>query len=233
MFQESGLQNINLNNLTIIDGYESCHAMFLDAKYISNINVSSLTTALQYEAMRSFCARATSLTDADFSSLKILDGDLCCEYLFLNDTNLTTVSFPAFTNDTFGSRYTSQLRNMVQGITGCTIHFPKNLDPQTGSTTISSLTGYPNFNGTNTVLAFDLPPTNHLIGVNTVEYERNPKYDTQISLAWRIKDTGTTSDPIIDWTPFYTSTTSDPVVGNTIYSDAACTTAVTTIDSIA
>lgn len=233
MFQESRLQNINLNNLTIINGSESCHAMFLDAKYISNINVGSLTTALQYEAMRSFFARAISLTDVNLSSLKIIDGNLCGEYLFLSDTNLTTVNFPAFTNDTFGSTYKNQLNNIVQGITGCAIHFPKNLDPQTGSTTISSLISYPNFGGTNTVLAFDLPSTNHLIGANTVEYERNPKYDTQTVLAWRIKDTGTISDPIIDWTPYYTNTTNDPQVNDTIYSDSACTTAVTTISSIA
>lgn len=233
MFEESRLQNINLDNLTIINGNESCHGMFLDAKYISNINVSSLTTILKYEAARSLFARTTSLTSIDFSSLKIMDGNLCGEYLFLSDTNLTTVNFPAFANNTFGSTYTSQLKNFVQGITGCTIHFPKNLDPQSGSTTISSLQTYPSFGGTNTVLMFDLPSTNHLISADTVEYERNPKYDTQTALAWRVKDTGTTSDPIIDWTPFYTSTLNDPVVGDTIYSDAACTTAVTTISSIA
>ena len=61
----------------------------------------------------------------------------------------------------------------------------------------------------------------------------NPKYDTASALAWRVKDTGSASNPTIVWTPYYTSGTTDPTVGASIYSDDACTTEVTTISSIA
>jgi hypothetical protein len=146
--------------------------------------------------------------------------------MFINCQNLTSVSFPALTSASFGS-YKNQFSNMIQNVTGCTIHFPSNLDPQGGSTVISSLTGYPSFSGTNTVLAFDLPSTNHLIGADTVEYERSPKFDTATVLAWRVNGTA------VNTTTFYTNTLNDPQVNDTIYSDSACTQAVTTISSIA
>ena len=88
------------------------------------------------------------------------------------------------------------------------------------------------FGGTSTTVLWDLPSTFILTGANTTQYERNPRDDTATALAWRVLDGGTDADPVIDWTSFYTSGTTDPSLGNTIYSDAACTTAVTTISSI-
>ena len=101
---------------------------------------------------------------------------------------------------------------------------------------VTNLTGYSAttpFGATSGTVLFDLPSSYMLTGVNEVIYERNPKYDTQTALAWRIQDTGDLPTITIDWTPFYTSGTTDPQVGATIYSDAACTTAVTTISTIA
>jgi hypothetical protein len=94
---------------------------------------------------------------------------------------------------------------------------------------IETLSTYPNFGGTNTTVLFDLPATNTLTGADTNTYSRNPKYDTATALAWKVGAYGTTNfDPA-----YYTSGTTDPTVGTTIYSDSACTTAVTTISSIA
>lgn len=174
----------------------------------------------------------TSLTTVDFSSLNKTKGYFF-RTAFKGCTSLSSLSFPALKLTDVNS-----FTNAVQGVTGCTIHFPSNLDPQSGSTVISSLTGYPTFGGTNTVLSFDLPATNTLTGADTNTYVRNPKYDTTTSLAWRvggyiINDDVKKSVVNLDFTPFYTNGLTDPVVGGTIYSDAACTTAVTTISTIA
>lgn len=74
-------------------------------------------------------------------------------YCFESCVNLTTLSFPALTSTSFGS-YTNQFDGLMSAVTGCTIHFPSNLQA-----TIATLDGYPDFGGTNTVLAFDLPAT--------------------------------------------------------------------------
>ena len=144
---------------------------------------------------------------------------------FRNCTSLQDVYYSALRAGSF-SNYSNQFTSMLSGTNGVTLHFPKNLDPQTGDTTISALTGYPNFGGTNTVLAFDQPSTILLTGANTIVYERNPKKDTATALSWRVNNTYATS------TPYYTTGLTDPTVGTTIYSDSACTTAVTTVDSI-
>ena len=111
---------------------------------------------------------------------------------------------------------------MLRGVTGCTVHFPSNIQSVIGSW--ASVTG--GFGGTNTTVLFDLPATVTLTGANSVDYQRDPNYDTGTALAWYNETDGYD-------VPFYTSGTSDPTVGTTIYSDSSCTTAVTTISSIA
>lgn len=232
------ITSVDFSSLEIITGAYGIRADFENSTGISSFNFSKLAYIEGNNCFESFCKGNTSLTSMKFPSLKYVDDPLSnydrnfFNNTFQNCTNLTSLSFPALCSTSFGT-HKSPFYNMLSGVAGCEIHFPKNLDPQTGSTTISRLTQYPNFGGTNTVLVFDLPSTNHLIGANSVEYERSPKDDTMTALAWRVKDDGTITDPIIDWTPYYTNTTADPQVNNTIYSDSACTTAVTTIDSIA
>lgn len=50
----------------------------------------------------------------------------------------------------FGSR-TNQFSNMLYGVRGCTVHFPASTQ-----TKIETMSGYPNFGGTNTTVLFDL-----------------------------------------------------------------------------
>lgn len=103
----------------------------------------------------------------------------------------------------------------------------------TGSMSIDNITYMRPFTVTSgSTIAFDLPSTLYLTCANSVVYERSPKNDTVSSLAWR-KNQYDSDGFVVDWTPYYTSTLNDPQVGDTIYSDAACTTVVTTIDSIA
>ena len=161
----------------------------------------------------------TSLTTVDLSSLSTITNGAALAASFTGCTAFAELKLPALRNVT-----SAAVARLTEGTTGVTIHLPSNLNGVISASDVG---------GTNTVLSFDLPATVILTGANSVSYERNPKYDTATALAWRVQDTGTVPNYIIDWTPYYTSGTTDPAVSDTIYSDSACTVAVTTISSIA
>lgn len=213
---------IDLSSLGYSNGISS---VFNGCTGITSVDLSSLNEFSNNAA--NLFTNCTSLTSVDLSSLATIYASGAFQNAFRNCTSLTSLSFPALNTTSFGSQYVNQFNNMLSGVTGCTLHFPKNLDPQTGKTTISGLTGYPNFGGTDTVLVFDLPSALFLTGANDAFYDRNPKYDTATALAWFDEE-----NPDLNEVPYYTSGTADPQVGDTIYSDAACTTPVTTISVI-
>lgn len=172
----------------------------------------------------------SNLTNVNISSLKFFSISSLNLTRFLDQcSSLTELKMPAINTSSFTG--TNHLNLMCRNIPNITIHFPSNVQTQ-----VEALTGYSTtapFGAISGTVLFDLPATVILTGANTTEYERNPKYDTATALAWRVKDTGTIPNLIVDWTPYYTSGTTNPQVNNTIYSDSACTTAVTTISSIA
>ena len=221
----TGITSVNFSNLKSASGNFAFSSICYGCTNLISVDFSSLA----YIGSGNYLAGTlfldcTSLQNVKFDSLAVIDSYGAFQQAFQNDTSLTTLSFPSLSSRGNNSVF----YNMLSGVTGCTIHFPKNLDPQTGSTVISSLSTYPNFGGTNTVLAFDLPSTLTLTGADTVTYTRNPKYDTATALAWKVGAYGTTN-----LTPaYYTSGTTDPAVSDTIYSDSACSTALTTIYSI-
>lgn len=193
---------------------------------IESIDISNLRKITGNNALCSLASFSPNVLNPEisFDSLFNISSYYCFQYIIGSDTssgNNCTFKFPALKE----INNITSLNKMIYNKDGCTLHFPSNLDPQTGSTVISSLETYPDFGGTNTTILYDLPSTKPLIGVDTNTYDRNPKYDTTSVLAWRIGD---------DWsTLYYTLGTTDPQVGDMIYSDSACTTVVTTIDSIA
>lgn len=105
----------------------------------------------------------TSLTSVSFPSLDELD-DNCFgwmgSYTFGKCTSLTSVSFPALKTtsvESSGHHLSNLFDKNTASVSGtCTVHFPSNLE-----STISGLSGYPLFGGTDgrIVLAFDLPAT--------------------------------------------------------------------------
>lgn len=220
----SGITSVDLSGLTTVSGNSACASMFQGCTGLISVDLSGLTTLSGNSACYYMFQNCSSLTNANLSGLTTISNGSACRYMFRACTSLTTLSFPALTSNSFGS-YTNQFNNMLNSVTGCTVHFPSNLQSVIGSW--SDVTN--GFGGTNTTVLFDLPATNTLTGVDTVTYTRNPKYDTATALAWKVGAYGTT-----DFTPaYYTSSLTDPTVGTTIYSDSACTTAVTTISSIA
>lgn len=134
-----------------------------------------------------------------------------------SSATLTDIYFPAlrYLLGTEKNHFTS-----FEPGSAVTVHFPSNMQAtiEAGGWTQSGF-----------VKAYDLPAVVTLTCANSEDYVRNPKYDTQSALAWRVAD----DSHFVDWTAYYTSGTTDPAVGDTIYSDAACTTALTTISTIA
>lgn len=205
-----------------VEDYVLAKAYAYNANISGALDMSDLTNAGSNAFFYAF-QRCTGITSVNLSSLTTISGGSAMYSCFSYCTGITTLSFPALTSTSFGTQ-TSQFNNMLFGVTGCTIHFPSSVQAK-----VETLTGYPNFGGTNTIVLFDLPATVTLTGADSVTYTRNPKYDTATALAWKVGAYGTTN-----FTPaYYTSGTTDPAVSDTIYSDAACTTAVTTISSIA
>jgi len=225
-FAATPIQSVDLSNLTVVSGnrvmggYNSANVgCFENCTNLTSLDLSKLVSIDGTDALDRVCYGCTSLSQVDFSSLKKVGGSYSLENGFTN-TSLTQLAFPALTIGDSG-----RFNKLLSGVTNCTVHFPLNKQADFGSW--ASVTD--GFGGTNTTVLFDLPSVLILTGVNETNYERNPKYDTATALAWRVQDVGTT----IDWTPYYTSSTADPIVGATIYSDSTCTTAITTIDSIA
>ncbi len=155
------LETVDLSSLTKIIGPNACGYMFNNCNKLKNIDLSNLETigndiSSGYECTYMF--DHCGLDKVVFSKLNKIYSPYACSYMFRWCTNLTDIYFPALTSTSFGSN-TSQFRDMIQGTTGVTLHFPSNLDPQTGCTTISSLDTYPRFGQWGTVLLFDLPAT--------------------------------------------------------------------------
>ena len=217
----TSLASVDLSSLTLGRG-QAYNGMFGGCTSLTSVNLSNLTSLYENQSLGSMFTGCTNLTSVDLSSLKDIGGSWMCSNMFKNCTSLTMVSFPALTRAAFGSS-TNQFNKMLDGCSNITVHFPSNIQSIIGSW--SDVTS--GFSGTNTTVLFDLPSTAHLVGADTVEYERNPKYDTATALAWRVNGSS-----VLTATPYYTSGTTDPAVSDTIYSDSVCTTAVTTISSI-
>ena len=222
----TNLTSCDLSSLESVTGARGLAHFVENCTSITRVDLSSLISATGNQALDRCFRGCTSLTSMTFNSLSTATGAAngLMQYCFADCTSLTSLSFPALTSTSFGTR-TNQFDSMLNGVTGCTVHFPSNVQSVIGSWT--SVTN--GFSGTDTIVLFDLPATVTLTGADTVTYTRNPKYDTATALAWKVGAYGTTN-----FTPaYYTSGLTDPTVGTTIYSDSACTTTVTTVASIA
>ena len=83
------------------------------------------------------------------------------------------------------------------------------------------------FGGTNTTVLYDIVTT--ITGADSNTYTRSEKNSTATATAWTYNDTLYYTSGVSN----HTAGVNEAQVGDTIYSDSACTTAVTTISSIA
>ena len=147
----SGLTDVNFNKVSSIDKF-GLFSTFLDCTNLTNVNVSSITSVSDNGLEGTFMG-CTSLTSINFNNLSNL-GSNCLLWLFHSCTSLTSLSFPALNSNSFGS-YTNQFDSMLNFVTGCTVHFPSNLESVIGDWS-DVIEG---FGGTNTTVLFDLPAT--------------------------------------------------------------------------
>ena len=152
-FRYCKLTNISLPALTEVYG-SGCTVFVADNPTLTS---ASLPVLKKLSGQRSFqnAFNNTGLTTITFPALDDLKtGQQSLYFCFYRCASLTSVSFPALKSDSFG-RYTNQFNNMLSGVTGCTVHFPSNLQSVIGSW--SDVTN--GFGGTNTTVLFDLPAT--------------------------------------------------------------------------
>ena len=155
MFQGcTGITSVDLSSLTTVTGSFGFNYAFKGCTSLTSIDLSSLTTIENSNTCASMFEGCTSLTSVDLSGLETINGMYACQNMFKGCTSLTSLSFPSLTSNSFGT-YTSQFNNLLSGVTGCTVHFPSNLQSVIGSWT--SVTA--GFGGTNTTVLFDLPAT--------------------------------------------------------------------------
>ena len=148
----TSLTSVDLSSLTIADNYECFESAFYNCTSLTSVDLSSLTI-IGDRAFRQAFWGCTQLTSVDLSSLTTIK-DLGLYQAFRKCINLTTLSFPSLKSSTFNSN-TNQLTGLLTQVTGCTVHFPSNLQSVIGSWS-DVVSG---FGGTNTTILFDLPAT--------------------------------------------------------------------------
>lgn len=146
------LTTVSFPKLTSIGSY-SMFGTFREQRNLTTITFPELTTIYTQGLARCF-ESCEGLTSIEFTKLNTITSDYCLDHCFAGCTSLQSISFPALTSASFGSN-THQFYYMLQYVTGCTVHFPSNLQSVIGSW--SDVTN--GFNGTNTTVLFDLTAT--------------------------------------------------------------------------
>ena len=222
MFSNSGIRFLNLPSFTSSSAGSIFSSMCEGCVYLTDVNISSLERVSAANQLQNMFKGCTSLVTMRYESLLQI-GSNTLNSTYMNCTALESLWFYVLT--TVGN--VNAMTNMLSGCSGVSLHFPKVLDPQSGSTVISSLTGYPNFGGTNTTVLFDLVTS--LTGADGNTYTRREKKSTSTATAWMYNDTLYYTSGVSD----NTNGVNEPSVSDAIYSDAACTQSVTTISAIA
>ena len=155
----TSLASVSFPNLTTISGSVAMQAAFHSCTSLASVSFPNLTTISGGSSMVNAFYGCTSLASVSFPNLTTISGKsaFANSYAgaFEKCTNIESISFPSLTTSSFGT-YKDQFSGMLLSTGTHTLHFPSNLQ-----STISGLTGYPNFGGTSgyVTLAYDLPAT--------------------------------------------------------------------------
>ena len=174
-YDNTALTSVDLSNLETISGVGACSGMFSRAS-LTSVDLSNLKSISGDGACYGMFGGNTRLASVDLSNLKSISGEDCCTSMFDGDSALTSVVFSGLETidgnysctDMFGfSGIKSLSFPSLKSISGedvffwflfecsdVTIHFPSNMQ-----SAVESQSGYPNFDGENTTILFDLPPT--------------------------------------------------------------------------
>lgn len=144
----SALETLNLGRLKEI-GYSSLLQTFQNCTSLETVDIHSLER-IGRSGLSSTFAGCTSLESVSFNSLNEMRQNALTQ-TFRGCTNLKHLYFPALTMESFTESNT--MVNMLQTVTGCTVHLPAVLD----NTTFKNYNFVRNgFGGTNTQILYDL-----------------------------------------------------------------------------
>lgn len=149
------LESVYFPKLKYIYG-GSAFSPFRNCTNLKIVDFSSLEEIGQeneYEsASMGYCFQGcTSLETVSFPKLTSINSDEGLYECFINCTSLKSVYFNSLTPSGLGE-YTSQFYDMLYNCSGVTLHFLSSME-----SVMQSMSGYPNFGGTNTVILYDLP----------------------------------------------------------------------------
>lgn len=139
---------VDLTGVTRIGSY-ALENVFMDNQ-LTGVNVSSITTIDEGGLVNAF--NNNNIRSVVFSSLTYLASG-ALNYTFGSNWDLTSLSFPALTSDSFEDD--TVFDEMLEVDNGVTVHFPSNLEEVIGDW--DSVTN--GFSGDNTTVLFDLPAT--------------------------------------------------------------------------
>lgn len=172
------IQSVDLSSLVLIHGYSNdyyiCSSMFGQCDSLSSIDISNLISIGFYMGGNSMFYNCSSLESISFDKLMFISGAGCWQ-MFSDCYNLKHIYFPSLVANSLGSD--DSFNYMLNNVSGCTIHLPTNYDPNSEDPVcdITTLSGYPDFGGYNTVLVFDQTPKTGEINLSiltSLEYER-------------------------------------------------------------
>ena len=140
----------NIPNYQIVNGVLSRKTSTYNLTGSDFRGVTSIGSSGLYSA---FYGCTGIIGSVDLSSVTSI-GNYGMRNAFYGCTGVTSLYFNSLTSSSFGSN-TTQFYDMLSGVTGCTVHFPINLQSVIGSW--ADVTN--GFGGTNTTVLFDLPAT--------------------------------------------------------------------------
>lgn len=156
-FRQSTIEILSFDSLKTISGSSALSQICRQCLALVSIKFDSLKEITALKALWQAFLNCTALaTNINFNSLEEISGSQALQSAFSGCTGLNnkSLSFPALKSTSFGSN-TNQFNYMIRYVTGCTVHFPSNLQSVIGSW--SDVTS--GFGGTNTTVLFDLPAT--------------------------------------------------------------------------
>lgn len=146
-FLNTGVQSVSFPDLEKIHTPSAMESCFY------NSSVATLSVPKLREISGALCCRQafyrTNIESVEFTALTDLTARYGLQEAFAKGRRIASIRFPVLTN--LGSE-TNQFNNMLQDVTGCTVHFPAALQ-----STLSSWSDVQNgFGGTNTIVLYDL-----------------------------------------------------------------------------
>lgn len=173
-FAYSSIVTASFPKLETVSGTESCGSIFSRCDNLTKLDLSALKTIsgsmaslatyctslieVKFDSLETIAINngltyafqySTALEELSFPKLSLIDKTNVLQYACRGCTSLKNVYFGGLRSDSFGTP-TNQFSNMLNGVTGCTVHLPSSLEGHLGSRS---------FGGSSTSIVYDLPAT--------------------------------------------------------------------------